>query len=195
MHSIPLARRGYRLFSLDTSKQFLGELDAVAGDLPIQTIHADLTEFPVHLQAATVPLIVCMGDTLTHLPSIEAVNLLFRDAAQNLTHDGFLIVSFRDYATTELTGSDRFIPVRSDDQRIHTCFLDYRMDTVLVHDIVHSWIDSSWQTAVSAYPKLRLHPEQLIATAESCGLSLIHSSVVRGMLHFAFKHSPTSKTR
>lgn len=189
VHSIPIARRGYRVISLDTSKQLLGELTSVVGDLPIQTVTADLIEFRAHLEAETASLIACMGDTLTHLSSINAVDSVIRDAGRSLTMDGLLTVSFRDYATNELTGSDRFIPVRSDDKRIHTCFLDYRAETVLVHDIVHTWTDSRWQMAVSAYPKLRLHPEQLVAMAKSYGLSLVHRSVVRGMLHFAFKRS------
>ncbi|MGD1953131.1 MAG: class I SAM-dependent methyltransferase [Leptolyngbyaceae cyanobacterium] len=189
VHVVPLARRGYHVFAFDTSAHLLSELKAVVDNLPIKTIAADLTRFTDHLETERVSLVVCMGDTLPHLPSIDAVNALIRDAALKLVPDGLLIFSFRDYSTHELTGTDRFIPVRSDDHRIHTCFLEYRPDSVIVHDIVHSFIDSSWQTSVSAYSKLRLRPDSVIATAESHGFSLMHRTAIRGMVYLAFKLS------
>ncbi|MEO0988065.1 MAG: class I SAM-dependent methyltransferase [Cyanobacteria bacterium J06639_14] len=195
VHSIPIARRGYRVICLDSSQQLLSELASVTGDLPIQTVHADLTDFPVHLGTEAVSLIACMGDTLTHLLSCGTVDQLIRDAAQSLLPDGLLTISFRDYVTHELTGAERFIPLRSDDRRIHTCFLEYREETVLVHDIIHSSDDSIWHTSVSAYPKLRLHPDQIVTTAESAGLALVHRSVNRGMLYFAFKPVSIADTR
>lgn len=194
VHAIPIARRGYRVVALDTSTHLLDELKSVAGELPIRIISADLMEFAAYLDIENASLIACMGDTLTHLPSVDAVDSLIHDAVRSLTPDGLFVLSFRDYATHELKGSERFIPVRSDEDRIHTCFLDYRKETVLVHDIVHSRVDSSWQTSVSAYPKLRLQPGQVLATAETCGAMLIHRSADRGMLRFAFRRSHSPNT-
>lgn len=193
VHTIPLARRGYQVISLDTSTHLLGELKTAAGNLPIHPIAADLTEFAAHLPSRNASLIACMGDTLTHLPTVDAVDSLIREAAQHLSPDGVLTLSFRDYATHELTSAQRFIPVRSDSHRIHTCFLEYREDTVLVHDIIHSRSGDSWNIAVSAYPKLRVHPDHVIAAAESCGMSITRRSITRGMLYFAFKPSTAVK--
>lgn len=143
IHSVPLARRGYRVLALDTSSHLLAELNAVVGELPIKTIAADLTQFSDHLGSGSAALIACMGDTLTHLPSLDAIWKLIDDAARKLTPDGLLTFSFRDYSTHELVGTERFIPVRSDDRRIHTCFLDYRSDVVIVHDIIHTFVESA----------------------------------------------------
>lgn len=189
VHAIPLARRGYRVLALDTSSHLLGELNKVKGDLPIETISADLKDFTDVLDSKSVALIACMGDTLTHLLSLDAVNTLIRDAAAHLSSDGWLTFSFRDYSTHELKGADRFIPVRSDANRIHTCFLDYRADTVVVHDIVHALVDSEWQMSVSAYMKIRLSPESFVSTVEAHGFALVHKTSVRGMLHFAFRRT------
>lgn len=188
LHSIAIGRRGYRVLAIDTSAHLLSELNGRIGELPIQTIDADLTKFVDHLGSGSATVIACMGDTLTHLPSEEAVNSLILDAARSLVPDGWLTLSFRDYSH-ELIGAERFIPVRSDDQRIHTCFLEYRTDTVVVHDIVHTRVDSAWQTSVSAYQKLRLQPDILVAAAESNGFSLIHKQTVRGMLYLAFRRT------
>jgi SAM-dependent methyltransferase len=188
IHSVPLASRGYRVLAIDTSPHLLSELEAAAGDLPIQLVNDDLTRFGDHLGSDYASLIVCMGDTLTHLSSINAVNALIEDSAHKLSPDGLMVFAFRDY-TRELTDADRFIPVRSDGDRIHTCFLEYRQDTVLVNDIVHTRDDVAWRTSVGAYTKIRLCPETFVESVLSRGFSLIHKSVDRGMLYFAFKHS------
>ncbi|MEZ6103675.1 MAG: class I SAM-dependent methyltransferase [Pirellulaceae bacterium] len=189
VHSIPLARRGYRVVALDTSAHLLNELSRDAGDLPIKAVCADLTQFEVHLGSEKASLIACMGDTLTHLPSCDAVRTLIQDAARNLSPDGLLTYSFRDYSAHELVGPERFLPVRSDSHRIHTYFLEYRADVVLVHDIIHTLVDSTWQMAVSAYPKIRLPPKTVVEEVNSQGLSLIYESVDRGMLYLAFRRS------
>jgi hypothetical protein len=36
-----------------------------------------------------------------------------------------------------LIGEQRLIPVRNDETRILTCFLEYEPEAVLVHDILH----------------------------------------------------------
>ena len=63
-----------------------------------------------------------MGDTLTHLPQLSSVEQLFSLAAESLGPKGKFIATFRDY-TSPLAGNGRFIPVKSDSDRILTCFL------------------------------------------------------------------------
>ena len=64
---IPMARAGARVIAIDTSAELLAELERLAGDLPVTTVQDDLLSFRSHLteKAAAV---LCMGDTLTHLP-------------------------------------------------------------------------------------------------------------------------------
>jgi hypothetical protein len=130
-----------------------------------------------------------MGDTLPHVSSLDAIERLLSDCASALATNGTLAISFRDYATHELTGSDRFIPIRADDNRIHTCFLEYRPDAVIVHDILYTLIDASWRMSISSYSKLRLCPEWFVLAVESQGLSLAHKTACRGMLFFVFTRS------
>ncbi len=186
IHSIPLGRRGYRVFAIDSSRILLDELKSRAGQLPIQIIEDDLTGFSKHLAAGSVALVTCMGDTLPHLLSPDEVSSVIHDAARCLMPGGILLISLRDYTLRELEGDARFIPVRSDEGRIHVCFLEYQPGKILVHDIIHTRTDSGWQTTVSAYPKLRLSPDALITIAESNGLLLTHRATNRGMVHLAF---------
>jgi len=95
-------------------------------------------------------------------------------------HDDLL--TFQGHITEPLVGDQRFIPVRSDDTRILTCFLEYEADAVLVHDILHQRTPQGWQTRVSHYRKLRLAPEHLSAVLVSHGFSVRRDAAARGMV-------------
>lgn len=180
MHSIPLAGRGARVIAIDSSDELLHTLTELGGSLPITAINDDLLEFRRHI---TEPpsAILCMGDTVTHLPEFGGVESLIENAAAALRRDGIFALSFRDYSVP-LVGDQRFIPVRNDDARILTCFLEYEPEAVVVHDILHERTPNGWQTRVSHYRKLRLQPERLIATLQSRGFDVRREAGMRGMV-------------
>jgi predicted RNA methylase len=167
MHAIPLARHGCSVVALDTSTRLLDELRRHAAGLPVNAIRDDLLSFQRHVNAR-LGLIMIMGDTLTHLPDRSAVLTLVARAAESLGTDGRFIATFRDY-TSPLTGAARFIPVRSDADRILTCFLEYGDDHVEVHDLLHERQGSVWQLKVSTYRKLRLSPAWLAGALRDSG--------------------------
>ena len=149
--SIALAESGFSVIALDTSRQLLAELKEKAKDLPIVTVRDTLLNFGEH-SPAEIDISVCMGDTLTHLQSLEEVQQLLENTYAALTRNGILILSFRDM-THELSGLDRFIPVRSDSNRIFTCFLEYEARHVMVHDIVYEKQKGQWKMKKSAFRK------------------------------------------
>ncbi|HKS57660.1 MAG TPA: class I SAM-dependent methyltransferase [Steroidobacteraceae bacterium] len=180
MHAIPVARKGARVIAIDTSPELLRTLEKLAGDLPVQAVEADLLAFQSHITQEPAA-ILCMGDTITHLPDRGAVDSLIERAAVALPPGGVFVISLRDYSVS-LRDDQRFIPVRNDDDRILICFLEYEPDTVVVHDIVHERTEDGWQTRVSHYRKLRLSPQELIASLESNGFSVRREAGVRGMV-------------
>lgn len=187
MHSIPLARRGARVTAIDTSAELLSTLAELGDGLPIEVINDDLLAFQSHVTEAP-SAILCMGDTITHLPEISAVESLIESAAAALSPGGVFVVSFRDYSVP-LVADQRFIHVRSDDSRILTCFLEYEPEAVVVHDILHERTTNGWQTRGSHYRKLRLAPERLIASLRSRGLDVHREAGMRGMVRLvARKH-------
>src|SRR5208283_386637 len=122
MHSVTLARRGYKVVAIDNYEPLLQQLRTRAGSLTVRTVLADLLRFREEVvQPANV--ILCMGDTLTHLPNVASVESLFSAVAAALAPGGLFAVSFRDYHSTPLQGDGRFILVRADEHRILTCFL------------------------------------------------------------------------
>jgi SAM-dependent methyltransferase len=180
MHSIPLARRGFSVLAIDSCGELLQTLRQEAGDLPIRTVEGDLLAFGRHLDGLS-EIILCMGDTLTHLPDFATVNALFDSAARQLCAGGKLVLTFRDYSTP-LRGEQRFIPVRSDAGRILTCVLEYEDQHVVVQDLLHEFDGTVWRQRVSSYRKLRIEPSMVVAALESLGFTVQRSAGVAGMI-------------
>jgi len=180
MHAIPLARAGARVLAVDTSAQLLAELARLAGDLEIEPVQDDLLSFRAHLDEKAAA-VFCMGDTLTHLPEHTNLDFLVQEVAEALAPAGRFVLSFRDYSEP-LLEDRRFIPVRSDERRILTCFLEYEEDTVVVHDILHERSGDAWETRVSSYRKLRLSPDRVIGSLETSGFDARREPGARGMV-------------
>jgi len=180
MHAIPLARMGARVVAVDSSAVLLDELTRLAGDLAIKTINDDLLSFRSHVSEKP-SVIFCMGDTLTHLPEHTHVDFLVQEVVESLARGGRFVLSFRDYSEP-LLDEKRFIPVRSDERRILTCFLEYEEDNVVVHDILHERQGDAWETKVSSYRKLRLTPDRVISSLESFGFETRREQGARGMV-------------
>lgn len=178
--AIPLAEIGFKVIAIDLSHELLAELRENAHGLPIEIVEDDLLRFGEH-SPAQVDLIVCMGDTLIHLPSREDVQSLLESAYHALTEQGLLILRFRDM-TRELTGLDRFIPVRSDEQRIFTCFLEYEEHHVKVHDILYEKIGDQWQMRKSFFRKLRVSPHWVNSCLLATGFHIRTCDVEKGLV-------------
>jgi 2-polyprenyl-3-methyl-5-hydroxy-6-metoxy-1,4-benzoquinol methylase len=181
LHAIPLAQRGFSVVAMDSNEPLLQELAVRGESLPIRTINANLLGFRAHV-AIPVDVIVCMGDTLTHLPNSSSVESLFGDIAAALNPGGLFIATFRDYVSAPLQGDARFILVRADQERILTCHLEYSDTTVTVHDLLHQHEGGSWRLRVSSYPKLRLAPQWVAERLSSLGLSVHRDAGPAGMI-------------
>lgn len=180
MHAIPIAQAGGSVVAVDSSALMLRTLRELGAELPIQAVCSDLLDFPGHLRAAA-DVILCMGDTITHLPDAQAVASLVRKAAAALKRRDMFVVSMRDY-TVPLLGEQRFIPVRSDDRRLLTCFLEYEATSVVVYDILQELTGAGWTTRVSHYRKLRLAVDQLVADMKTSGFEVRREAGVGGMV-------------
>lgn len=182
LHSLALARPGYRVVALDTSAPLLAELQGHAAGLGVTTVCADLLAFPAHCPAQP-DVVVCMGDTLSHLDSPRDVVRLAKLAAAALAPGGALVLTFRNLGL-ELTDTDRIVPVRAGEDRIFTCFLEYLPGRVRVHDVVYSRraADQAWTLQKSSYLKLRLTPGQVSQWLVEAGLLVVHASSLRGLV-------------
>jgi SAM-dependent methyltransferase len=180
--TIALAELGYApVIAVDMSNELLTELRAHSGSYAVETKQADLTEFTSIGLPQNAAVIVCMGDTLTHLPSKAAVQKLFGDVFAKLAPGGVFVLTYRDL-TGELCGTDRFLSVQADETRIMTCFLEYKTeDSVVVHDLIHVRGEGGWKLNKSSYEKLRLSSGWVSDTLRDAGFE-IEREVPAGLL-------------
>jgi hypothetical protein len=89
--------------------------------------------------------------------------------------------------------ANRFIPVRSDADRIHTCVLEEAAGHVLIHDDLHERRDDAWTMKVSSYKKLRLSPEAAVEAARAAGFVCRIEAGPRGMVKSALMPNPSPK--
>lgn len=182
MHAIPLARAGWTVLAVDSSPRLLEQLADFADGLPVKVQCGDLCSFADQMPSGQrADMILCMGDTLTHLETPDAVAALGHSVAARLSPHGRFVATFRDYSRLP-SGDARFIPVRSDERRILTCFLEEFGDYVQVHDLLHEHTGDAWVTRVSSYRKLRLLPEAVRQAFSAAGLQATIEPGPRGMV-------------
>jgi SAM-dependent methyltransferase len=179
--SVPLAELGYDVLAIDFCQALLDELGERIGKLAVKPVCDDILNFPDHLPRPA-DLIVCMGDTLVHLPDRKSVQILISKICQSIKPGGKFIYAIRDYIDYVPEGANRFIPIRASDHQIFTCFLDYKDDVVHVHDVLHQKLGDEWQMKISDYLKLRLSTDELDDQLCARGLSILEHSVVDGMI-------------
>lgn len=180
MHSVALTKIGYQVTSIDLSEELLDELKRRTEGSAVHAIQGDITK----LHGVVMPgfeLAVCLGDTLPHLPSFEDVDRFLGEVHSVLGPRGQLLLGFRDL-THVLEGVDRFIPVAQTEDRIMTCFLEDRGDSVEVHDLIHRREEDGWVLHKSSYPKLRLGEPDVRARLKASGFEIVHSSIEQGQV-------------
>lgn len=175
--SLALLELGFIVHAVDFSKELLDELKSK--NSKVETHLGDMKDLSF-AKEMNPDLITCMGDTLTHLASKEEVLSLLSSIYELLAQSGKLILTFRD-----LSGSpsdlERFIPVKSDENRILTCFLEDEIDTVKVFDLLYEKSEEGWSLNKSFYRKIKLSSSWLKKEMEEIGYKVELSKLPNGM--------------
>jgi SAM-dependent methyltransferase len=179
-HAVAAGRRGATVWAVDSCTSLLDELRRQSQGLNVTPIHRDLSSWREAV-ADAADVVLCMGDTLTHLPTFEAVDRLLDDVAAHLRPGGTFVATFRDYTGEPPTGAARFIPVRADDERISTCFLEYHAESVTVTDLLYEREGGLWRFHASGYRKLRLSPTSVVGRLRELGFDVREEPSSRGM--------------
>jgi hypothetical protein len=158
----------------------LDELKASSGGAPVTVARDDLLRFPCHLSERP-ELVLCMGDTLTHLDEHAAVTSLIAEVARSVAPGSRFVLTFRDDPGVP-AGTVRRIPVRSDGSRRLVCTLEYAEASVCVHDKLHELIDGAWRTRSSTYRKLRLASNWVAQQLEQHGFGVDLGAWPHGMV-------------
>ena len=178
LQSIALAKLGFEVKAIDFNQQLLNSLRIRGKEFGVQVFQQDLVSDENFKEQTE--LIVCMGDTIAHLESADQIHLLLERSFKCLLNDGKLILSYRDYGT-ELTDTQRFIPVKADDNKILTCFLEYFEDKVSVTDLLHERINGQWVQRVSSYSKVRVTNQMIEQIVVDAGFAILKREVINRM--------------
>lgn len=184
-HTVPLARAGKTVTAVDFDGQLLAQLDQALGPdrVRVTAVHADLGEWLPTTDQPPWDVVVCAGDTITHLADHDAARALVEDAAAHLTPGGALAVELRDSTGFAARGADRFIEVARDAGRIMHCLLEpIDQHHLRVTDLVTDVTPDGPRTRISDYLKLRLAPATVIEWAAAAGLTLERRGERRGLV-------------
>lgn len=177
IQSAALAALGFNVTAVDFNDRLLNELKQNCPQ-KANIINADITGYD--FSNILPELIVCMGDTLTHLGSFKDVIVLIGKIYKNLEPGGKLVLSFRDLSN-DLKDTQRFLNVKSDDSKILTCFLEYFDEYVNVTDILYYKINGKFEMKASSYRKLKLSAGSVITELKSAGFVNILQEQISGM--------------
>lgn len=180
IQSIALAELGFTVKAIDFNHELLSELVSRKDRLPIEICNEDIRTVLRHKDDEP-ELIVCSGDTIAHLDSRQEIEQLIKHCSQVLLQKGKLILSFRDYQL-ELKDTFRFIPVKSDSNRILTCFLEYFPEKVRVTDIFYEKENDKWQQKVSSYEKVRVSPDLITNLLKESGFTIVANETINKMI-------------
>ena len=179
IQTVPLAESGYFVKAIDFNAQLLAELTENTRGLSVEIINADLRDFN-KFSIQNPELIICFGDTIAHLDSEQEILQLVTTISGTLAEGGKFLLSFRNYAV-ELTGENRFIPVKSDEKRILTCILDYQPKYVVVTDLLYEKFENIWEMKVSSYKKVRVTTEMIVKIIEQTNMIIQFNQIINGM--------------
>jgi len=188
VHSMALTHLGYSVVAFDFNKQLLNEFRSRIHGGNVAIVETDFMDFEKHLSVKP-DLIICMGDTITHLNNKSDIELIIQKSCNALNEKGQLIISFRDL-TVPLTGTGRFLPVKSDDSRILTCFLEFYDDYVMVHDLLHERENGTWVQKISSYKKLRISGEEMKGMLTAAGFDVVSMEVISRMIYVTAAKKP-----
>jgi 2-polyprenyl-3-methyl-5-hydroxy-6-metoxy-1,4-benzoquinol methylase len=180
IQSIALAELGFKVTAIDFNEQLISELKSRIGSLPVTVLNDDIRNIRKH-SVLHPELIICCGDTLTHLDSVAEINQLIKDIYEALLPGGRVILTFRDYSH-ELADASRFIPVKSDSRRILTCFIEYFPDKIRVTDLLHELENDRWVQKASSYYKTRFGMDNALAILKDSGFKIILGDLTKGII-------------
>ena len=98
IQSIALKKMGFDVTAIDFNDQLFDELKSNPDGQSIKTVKTDIRNIKEY-SGLKPELIVCRGDTITHLENKADIEKLIEDCANILSENGKLILSYRDYST------------------------------------------------------------------------------------------------
>ena len=184
-HTLPLLRAGKRVTAVDLDPTLLGQIESALGEHAGRaSLHRqDMLGFLNGAGERTWEVILCLGDTVTHLADRASIRALLLASWEHLAPGGRLALSYRDSTSFAVEGCARFIPVAADAQRTMHCLLEPIDDERLrVTDIVTEVGAEGPRTRISDYTKVRISPTMVAGWGTDVGFAVAPVTIERGLV-------------
>ncbi|EQA37596.1 methyltransferase domain protein [Leptospira inadai serovar Lyme str. 10] len=179
IQSFPLSKLGFSVLAIDFSSDLLLQLEQRNQGFSVKTKLVDFTSPSLYI-GESPELLLCMGDTLTHLESLEQMQTVISLWSYFLKSGARIILGYRDLSNGK-PGEKTGFPVRAEKDRIFSCVLSFEEKKVLVTDLFHRWDGQRWDFSHSSYYKLILPLDHLLRMLIRSGFSLQKQSEEKGM--------------
>lgn len=174
-HTVPLCRAGRVVTAVDQDEGLLRQLRRrlEAERLVASVTRADLVEHVAAAAPASIDVVLCLGDTIAHLPERAAVTAMLAAGARVVRPGGAVALSYRDTTRLVAEGTARFHEVARDGRRILHCLVEaLDQERVRITDLLTEVGPEGLTTRIGDYLKLRLAPAWVAAAAGEAGLEL-----------------------
>lgn len=182
-----------KVHAFDFSAKLLNELNERKSGNIITTYQTDIQVFSDYF-LGKADTVVCMGDTLTHLPSYKNVDDLFMKVANKLEPGGTFVLAWRDLSGLPLN-EEVVIDVHSDHERTLRCSLVNLGAFVRVTDSLHFQASDDREPRTSSYQKLKLPKQLIVNSLVKHGFQIKEEQHHRGMIVLKATSSPPTDGR
>lgn len=191
IQSVPLAQAGFSVTAVDLSNRQLAELEKHAEDLPVRRVLGNILDPWTYADTAPFDIVVCMGDTLTHLGNLQDVYQLFFNMMRALKSGGPFILSWRDMSgPISPTGAPQAYPVRLDRDKLFTTVVaPAAPGYVSLTDMIMIRSDNGWDFGQNSYCKLRLSQTSCMQMLTACGFG-IQTTFMRESMTYVVARRP-----
>jgi glycine/sarcosine N-methyltransferase len=165
-HAFLLAGLGVKVTAVDLSTEMLNRLEqaAAAGKTDITTVQSDLRELSSRL-SGTFDALVCMGNTLAHIPDRAALDQTLRGFAARVKSGGVVLIQLLNYAKI-LARRERIQSVREDQGNTFIRFYDFEEHRIRFNILR---LERSGGETVPSLSSVDLHPVLLPELVEALG--------------------------
>lgn len=171
--AIALADMGYRVTAVEAAPELVADIVARSGHRRVTATVGDPGAF-VAQGTELAKVVTCIGDGLTRIDSTEGVRALLGQVHARLVPGGTLVLGWSDLSQP-LTGLDRVVPIRMDDNAIVTSFLEFAPDRVFVHQVAHLRTSVGWSITKRIQTKLRLARADIERWSTEAGFTVASS--------------------
>lgn len=165
--AIPLATSGIHVVGVDVSPAMIDRLTENAGSLPIVGLVADAGSFAL---PAPTRVIYCVFNTLYQIGGPDQQAAFLRNAAENLTDDGVLLIEVGIFRAGQNSGGVNVSRFDAEQVVLQVYSHDAERQTISKQEVILRHGDP-----VRLIPSVQhyLSPDQVVAMAEECGLTTV----------------------